>query len=541
MESPVKLLHQLRRRVQSVTYGSPIYRLMLDQGPVPDRIRLSITDPWPGDAKVGQALIASQPGLFDVGDAPVRGAARRRALMHESLRDLRAVGSDLARRKAVSLIREWIDAQEVWDEESWAPDILGARLANWIAFYDFYGAAGSREFDELFRVAMARQLRHLIHTAPVHMTGVEGLYVVKGLIYGGLALLDGERAMGLALDLLRRRIEDEILPDGGLISRCPARHAEMLRALIDIRSALRAAQLEVPHELALALARMVPALKLLRHGDGKLAVFHGGGEESSLTIEAILTLAESRGRILKRLPQMGYERLTAGRSLLLFDVSAPPPRGYDEEAHAGLLSFEFSAGRERIIVNCGAGPLGDPEWRRAMGATAAHSTVTLGDTNACELLADGGIGTRPREVVSQRYEQDGMEYVEASHDGYAYRQRAIVQRLLGLSKEGDRLFGRELIVGSPGKDFTVRWHLHPSVTALMAQGGGAALLRTPSGLGWRLRIEKGAPVDLGLEASVYCGEGAPRRTLQLRVSGRTREEQTIVEWSLVRETVKKGS
>lgn len=541
MESPVKLLHQLRRRVQSVTYGSPIYRLMLDQGPVPDRIRLQITDPWPGDAKAGQALIASQPGLFDT-DAPLRGEERRRFWMHEGLRDLRAVGSDLARRKAVAMIHEWIEDQEIWDEESWAPDILGGRLANWIAFYEFYGASASREADEMQRIAMARQLRHLIHTAPVYLTGVAGLNVVKGLIYGGLALLDGEKAMGLALDLLKRQLEEEVLSDGGHISRSPQRQAEFVRALIDIRAAFHAAQLEIPHEVSLALARMIPALKMFRYGDGKLGVFNGGGEGAALTIDAILTMAETRGRVLKRLPQTGYERLTAGRSLLLVDTGGPPPRGYDDEAHAGLLAFEFSVGRERLIVNCGAGPAGEAEWRRAMGATAAHSTVTLDDTNACELLPEGGIGNRPREIVSQRYEQDETQFIEMSHDGYGARRRVIVQRLLGLAAEGDQLFGREVIAGPPGKDFTIRWHLHPAVTALLVQGGGAALLRTPSGLGWRLKLEKtAAAVDLALEASLYCGEGAPRRTLQLRAGGRTREDPTVIEWSLIRETIKKGT
>ncbi len=538
MENPVKLLGQLRKRVQSVTYGSPIYRMMLDQSPVPDRIRLVLADPWPGDAKRGQALIAGQPGLFDQEESARDEKIDPFFLSHEWLRDLRAVGTDQARRKAVSLIREWLEGQETWDEAGWEPGILGARLANWIAFFDFYGPAAPEPLAREQRAAMARQLRHLINVAPAHLTGLEGLNVVKGLVYGGLALLDGERALGLALDFLKRRLEEDVLLDGGTVFRNPLRHAEILRVLIDLRSAFRAGQLEVPHELSLAIARMVPVLKFFRHGDGGLAVFHGGGEGSALMLDAIQTISEARGRVLKRLPEMGYERLTAGRSLVLADVAPPPPRGFDGEAHAGLLSFEFSVGRERLIVNCGAGPAGDPEWRRAMGATAAHSTVTLGDTNACELLAGGGIGHRPRNVLAQRYEQDGIQYLETSHDGYGPRQRVTVQRLLGLAKDGEKLFGREMILGPAGRDFTVRWHLHPSVTALLAQGGAAALLRTPSGQGWRLRAE-GA--DLALEPSVYCGDGAIRRTLQLRVSGRTAADQTIVDWTLTRETAKKGA
>ncbi len=539
MDGPVKLLQQLRKRVQSVTYGSPIYRLMLDQGPVPDRLRLSITDPWPGDAKAGKGLIASQPGLFEP-DEDLSLAYKKRLLTHEWLRDLRAVGSDMARRKAVSLIQDWMDEQESWDEESWAPEILGARLANWISFYDFYMTQAPRDWEQVLIASMVRQLRHLIHVAPTALYGTDRLNVIKGLIYGGLGLIEGEKALGLGLELLHRQLEDELLPDGGTVFRQPLRHAQMLRLLIDIRQGLKVAQLDVPLELALAISRMVPVLKFFRHGDGLLALFNGGNGGSALFLDATITLSEARGRLVKRLPKTGYERIIAGRALLLMDVGAPPIRPFDTEAHAGLLGFEFSVGRERLIVNCGAGPQGDSEWRRAMGATAAHSTVILGNTNACELLADGGIGHRPTEIESRRFEQEGMQVIEASHDGYKPRHKVTVHRALGLSENGEELRGREVIVGPAGKDFTVRWHLHPQVNALLVQGGGAVLIRLASGAGWRLRIHDRSSVDLALESSVYCGQGIPRRTMQMRVSGRTRESPTLIEWTLRREKAKKG-
>jgi len=540
MESPAKLLHQLKRRVQSVTYGSPIYRMMLDQGPMPEGLRVSIPDLWPGDAKRGQALIASQPSLFET--APAESEAQRlRFLTHEGLRDLRAVGTEMARRKSVSLIHEWIDEQDQWDEEGWAPGVLGARLANWIGFFDFYAPAASHDFMKTLLVSLVRQLRHLLHTTQANLTGMEGLNAIKGLVYGGLALTDSEKSLSLAFDLLRRQLELEILTDGGTIWRNPLMQARMLQALIDIRGALTAARLEIPHELSLSITRMVPALKFFRHGDGGLALFNGANEGSALTLDAILTVSEARGRVLKRLPHMGYERVTAGRSLLLIDVGGPPPRPYDEGVHAGLMSFEFSVGRERILTNCGAGPEGERDWRRAMAATAAHNTIILGDTNACEILPDGGIGHRPREVITQRYEQEGLQFVEVSHDGYMQRAKVGLQRVFGLSAEGDELRGREVLAGPVGRDYTIRWHIHPDVTAMLAQGGSSALLKTPSGAGWRLRVYGPCGSSLGLETSIYCGLGLPRRTLQLRVSERIRENPSFIEWTLTREKTKKGS
>lgn len=538
MESPKRLVGQVKKKIQSATYGSALYRHMLDQVPVPERLRLSIVDPWPGDSQKGQAMVAGQPGLFDLDQTPC--IDRRKCLLtHAWLRDLRALGTDMAKRKAASLIRDWIEDQDEWDDEAWSPSVLGARLSNWISFYDFYGAQVPAAFEPELFLSMARQLRHLINTAPAHEIGTDNLHVVKGLIYGGLGLLDGEKALGLALELLERQLDAEILPDGGHISRNPQNHALVLRGLIDVRSALCAGQMQVPTDLDLAITRMVPALKLFRHGDGGLALFHGGQEYESLQLDATLTLSESRGRILKRLPDTGYERITAGRSLLMIDTDVPPPRPHDKQAHAGLMSFEFSVGKERILTNCGSGLPGDAEWQHAMAATAAHNTSIFRDKNACEVLPEGGVGARqPKEMVSQRYEQDGLQVVEMSHDGYMPKYKVLMQRSLGLTKNGEELRGRDTITGPKGHDFAVRWHIHPKVTVSLAQGGESALLRTSAGHGWRLRV-RGA--DLALEISVYCGQDSPRRTFQLRAIGQTRNDPVAVEWTLTREQTKKGA
>lgn len=546
MSGHLKLLQNLRRHVQAVAYGSPIYnKMVLEQGAPPTRLHLALPDPWPGDAKAGQALIAAQPGLFEAENRK-RGERDKPFMAHAWLRDLRAVGTDAARRKALKLLEDWLESEDVWREDSWSPEVLGERLANWIGFHDFYVANAAEDFSARIIASMMRQLRHLLRVMPAPLVGVDNLLAVKGLIFAGLALQDdGARALGLGLELLQRQLAAEILPDGGHIARAPYQHLQILRGLIDVRAALRVTHMLVPSSLTSSIERMVPALKLYRHGDGGLALFHGGHEGGSLEMEAALTLAETRGRVLRRLPQTGYERVTAGRSLLLMDVGAPPPHHHDANAHAGLLSFEFSVGRERLIVNCGAGRDENPEWRRAMAATAAHTCLTLEDTNACEILPDGGIGHRPKQVEAQRYEQNGVPYIEAMHDGYISAFRVTHHRTLGLANEGEELRGREVISGPAGRNFALRWHLHPTVQAALLQGGQAALLRTPSGGGWRLRIVGpregddivgiGGGYSLGLEASVYCGALLPRRTLQLKVCGRTEIEQTVIEWVLTRE------
>src|SRR6202035_1249478 len=121
--------------------------------------------------------------------------------------------------------------------------------------------------------------------------------------------------------------------------------------------------------------RMAPILRFFRHGDRRLALFNNSSEEDGVLVDLVLTRSEAKGLAPAQAPSSAFQRLHAGRSLVLVDVGRPPPRSFDWEAHAGLLSFELSHGRDRIIVNCGGSHGPKPAGRRLARASAAHSVL----------------------------------------------------------------------------------------------------------------------------------------------------------------------
>uniref|UniRef100_UPI0022EB06ED heparinase II/III family protein n=1 Tax=Falsiroseomonas oryzae TaxID=2766473 RepID=UPI0022EB06ED len=225
----------------------------------------------------------------------------------------------------------------------------------------------------------------------------------------------------------------------------------------------------------------------------------------------------------------------------LADCGAPPaarrdaasgglPRGADRFAHAGTLSFEMSIGRDRLIVNCGAAPAAEGEWRDALRSTAAHSTLVLADTNSSELKPEG-LGRRVDTVECDRQESNGAQWLEASHDGWVRQFGMRHRRRLYLSESGDDLRGEDLLepereAAVPG--FTVRFHLHPGVVASLQQDEAGVLLRLPSGVGWRLRA-KGARV--AIEESIHLAAEA-RRSQQVALHAEA--GASSVQWAISR-------
>jgi len=331
---------------------------------------------------------------------------------------------------------------------------------------------------------------------------------------------------------LEREVQVQILPDGGHLSRNPSLQLRVLQDLIDTRAVLRAARIETPGGLQQAIERMAPMLRFFRHGDRRLALFNDSLEEDGVVIDLVLTRSETKGGAPAQAPQSGFDRLQAGRSLAIVDTERPPPRGSDQTAHAGTMSFEMSHERERIIVNCGAYRGPKSSWSRVARASAAHSVLVVADTNSTEIREDGALGRGPSSIARERAEHEGQQWISATHDGYRERFGLTYARQLFLAADGEDLRGEERLTGRPGAAFAVRFHLHPSVQASLTQGEGAALFRLPSGMRWRLRAV-GAEMSLG--ESIYLGSGEARKTQQVVLSGTVGADGAAVRWALRRE------
>ena len=503
---------------------------------VPDAPAVPVRDPWPGDPARGARLLRGEltlsgamrvlkPGSWaDTGGHPVM---RAHAHGFTWLRDLRVIGTDAARMRARALVGDWIAGGDA-DPLAQRPDVAGSRIAAWLGHYDFFAASA----DDVFRHRMMGRLvsdaRILSAALPAEEQDGRALTALRGLIAAAIALPDHAPYLARALRFLPQEIGRQVLPDGSHVERSPAAHLVALKDLIETRALLHVAAANAPAALGAAIDRLSLGLRALRHGDGGLALFNGTRDEPATLIELVLTQAGRAGRAPAALPDAGFHRLLAGRTVLIVDAGAPPPPGQDRMAHAGTLSFELSMGRERLVVNCGAAPIGAAAWTDAARATAAHSTLVIADTSSSE-LKPGGLGRRPEKVAVERQEANGAHWLEASHDGYRRPFGATHRRRLYLAESGEDIRGEDVIEASSPQPYVVRFHLHPAVIASLQQDGEAVLLRLPSG-GWRLRAE-GARVSL--EESIYLGGADPRRSEQVVLTG-PQDGPQHVKWAITK-------
>jgi len=537
----IRPLQRLGETARNLALSNPLAAMVLPPR-VTGELRSVPPDPWPGDARRGRDMVA---GIFhfagqtiakdDLSWEPLQASPEWLAELHgfEWLRDLRSVGGERARRMAREMVSTWLARYPKHHELAWRADIIGARLKSWISFHDFFCASADDEFRKNYFSSLLRQTRHLARALPGNLSGIPLMQALKGLAYTGLALEEGEERLEQAFNGILQQIREQILPDGGHISRSPQATFEFLQCLVDLRAALISAKMEMPEELQHTIDRVAPAVKFFRHGDGALAQFNGGQEGNAHLCETTLMHSGARGKAMQSLPHSGYERIIQGRSSVIMDTGVPLVSSYCERAHAGLLSFEYSFGRDRVIVNCGTSAA-EGKWRRVLRSTLAHSTLTADNRNSCQFNAEGMLSGRPG-VSAGRQENQDTALIEASHNGYVPRFGLLHRRCVRLREQGDIVCGEDQLAGKSGVPFAVRFHLHPGILASLTADGEEALLRTKSGMSWRFKAAGARPE---IEESIYACKGEiPSPSLQIVLTGQTTGPTTTVSWEMKREKI----
>lgn len=471
------------------------------------------------------------------------------------LDDLAAVGDGAARDKAQDWTFAWIADYGQGRRPAvpgWTPDLTGRRLIRWINHAILLLNGRDRADALAFYGSLSAQVHYLNRNWRRAAPGLPRFEALCGLIYAGFSLIGMEDRVSPATEALADECEREIDLAGGIPTRNPEDLLEVFSLLNWAARALGEAGRAVPPAHLAAIARIAPTLRALRHADGGLARFHGGGRGLEGRLDQALADSGIKPAPIDGLA-MGFARLSGGRTSVIADLADPPSGAAGAVGHASTLAFELTSGRRPVIVNCGSGRPFGQDWHRAGRATASHSTLAL-DGFSSSRFARGGA-----EVLETRAEVRQVELGDpgtgqsalASHTGWLSSHGLIHRRGLALSPDGRRLVGEDRLfapdaaalarlaeararAGTEDIRFSIRFHLHPEVDAALDLGGTAVSVALRSGEIWVFRHD--SQLKMALEPSVYLEKGrmAPRATKQIVLTGILQENDDRIGWTFAK-------
>ena len=550
----LSLAERLTEHFHRLTWRTPIHGMRL-KGRHPLKLIAVPDDPFAGDARRGHALLGGKLSLRGetraIADLNLAKPDFSRAFgdyLHSFLwlRDLSTVATrSQATPVAEDLMRRWLAAHaDTVSEPAWRADLWGRRILLWTAHAPLILSSTDLVYRSLVLNTLARGARHIDRGADKLPPGAPRVAALCGVVAAGLLIPGGDARRGATESALAKALSVSVFEDGGSVARSPMAQLDIIMLLTSLKHVYAVRRLVEPPPVAAVLARMVPALLGVCHGDRGLSSWQGGGPVSSETLTPIIAATGIRARPLRQARDWGYQRLSAGAAVLIMDAAPPPIARLVEGGCASTLAFELSDGPHRLIVNCGGARAAVAQLPTALAdglrTTAAHSTLIVGDSNSTAIHVDGTLGRGVAEVELARQESETSSRIEASHDGYARRYGFIHRRQLVLSGDGREVRGEDMLLPGSKKRklaataFAIRFHLGQGISVSPTADGMAALLRLPGGVLWQFRCRGGT---LAIEDSLWIdSDGRPQPTHQLVVSGESPAGGASVSWALKRAT-----
>ena len=546
----LSLTERLSERLHRLTWRTPLHSFRL-KGRYPLKLIAVPDDPFLGDVARGNALLAGRltykgtiRAIADLDDAGLPREFLDYFHSFEWLRDLSTVAPRVAAAPvAEAVMRRWLDANaDKVSDPAWRGDLVGRRILFWTAHAPLILSSTDLVYRSRVLNTLARGARHLERSADKVPAGAPRVAAWGGALSAALLIPGGDTKRASIEGELSRALAGAVFADGGAVARSPIAQLDLIMLLTMLTSVYATRRLEPPEAVTKTLFAMVPALLGICHGDRGLSSWQGGAPIAGERIAEIVTASGVRARPMRQTRDWGYQRLTAAQTVVIVDSAPPPVARLVEGGCASTLAFEMSDGMQRIVVNCG-GSRGaaaglPPGLHEGLRTTAAHSTLTVGDSNSTAIHADGTLGRGVTEVELSRQETEASSRLEVSHDGYARRYGFVHRRQLALAADGRDLRGEDMLLPHGKKrrvgatPFTIRFHLAPGIRVSPTADGQAALLRLPGGPVWQFRCRGAA---LSAEDSVWIDpEGRPRGSQQIVLLAEAPAGGASVSWALKR-------
>ena len=426
-------------------------------------------------------------------------------------------------------VADWIAANPVtarnaWSD-SWSAYTLSIRTVVWMQQIARRPALANAEALE----SLAAQIRFLERNLETDLGGNHLVKNIKALLWAS-AFFEGPEAARwrrLGLSLLGAALTEQVLPDGMHFERSPSYHGQVFADFLECRAALGAKA--APRALDDVLARMAGVVADLSHPDGRVAEFNDSGLSMAYTPGVCLdAFAAQFGdkpapRAEISLPNAGYFGLRTQDTTFIADCGRIGPDDLPAHAHGDVLSFEWSVGGRRVVVDPGVFEYYQGARRQASRSAASHNTLCFKDADQADFFGAFRVGRRPNVELRSLVFSPGVLTLEGSHDGFRNLPGAPRHvRRFEASEQSLKITDR--IEGKPNRAASIGFLLHPDV-AVTADGPALRLT-----FGDRsIRVASGAPMAVH-EAVWWPDMGAqfPTKRILMSVEPGVREVITTL-------------
>ena len=513
-------IKQIKYFFSKIFYNSPIYGKLNFEESI-SNFDIILPNLWKGDAEKTKSFLKSKiPN-----NKNIKNPFFYYFHSFEFLNGIQEIGKEDLRIYGRELTNNWIKKNSSWKSKTWEDFILASRICNWLKNYNFFFQTSDDNFKKKIFSSIIKQIDHLVKNFSNIRRNSDLIRIIKALIYASIYIPNKKYYYQIAIFNLKSELNKQILKDGCHFQRNPKIHIQVLKDLLDIRAILNSTKKNIFFDLQNSIKKMSIAYRFFLHKDNSLANFNGTDQINYKILNDLSKEIPKPAKNLRELINAGFQRIDTKNTTLILDCGVPKNYNATYKAHSCTGSFEFSYKKNKIIVNS------IPDLNKDIKKkTAAHSTLTLNNTNAYKILNNNHLSRIPTEIKVKRIERYGANIIEIENYGYKKQYEAIHKKIIYMDKNGTDVRGEENIYCPMELSYDLRFYLDPKIKAILTNNGKNIVLKLPDGSGWKF-ISSLDKINLELNRSLNNNR-QPIVSEHINLNGITKELITVIKWSL---------
>ena len=300
------------------------------------------------------------------------------------------------------------------------PYPIALRGINWIKFICRHYARIPEERLKRWTDSLYSQYRLLERKLEFHLLGNHLLEDAYSLSIAFLFFMD-DRMYWRASRLLRRELDEQILPDGAHYEQSPMYHCILLDRLLDAYNFsahnLRFGGQEDLNDFLREKARiMLGHLASIIYRDHSIPLLNDAAYGIAPEPDELFDYARRLGIAWEAIPMnaCGYRKLENERFEAIVDVGNITASYQPGHSHADTFNYELRINGQPFIVDTGISTYNKTPRRQYERSTAAHNTVTIDGKDTSEVWGGFRVGSRAKVTLLK----DRPNEVEAWHNGF---------------------------------------------------------------------------------------------------------------------------
>lgn len=319
----------------------------------------------------------------------------------------------------LSECEKWIDyfiKELPYNKVGLDPYPIALRTINWIKMFVLHPECRNTNRDN----SLYAQIRLLEKTLEYHLMGnhlLEDAYA----LYIAAIYFNEKRLYRKVSKLLKRLLEEQILPDGAHFEQSPMYHCILLDRLLDcynfsVNNEFFEGQGVITHFLMRKAEKMLGHLQRVIWQDGSIPLMNDAAYGIAPTAEMLFDYAKRLRLNWEVVPmnECGYRKMTGQGMEAIIDVGNVMATYQPGHTHADTLNYELHIDRKPFVVDTGISTYDKTPRRQYERSTAAHNCVVVDGRDSSHVWSGFRVGRRARVHL----QKDTAKEIVASHDGY---------------------------------------------------------------------------------------------------------------------------